>query len=296
MTFQPETVGFIGIGLMGRPMALRLLAADARLVVWGRTPGKLRDVLAAGAEFAEAPAAVAQRASVVITCVSDTAAVEAVVFGPCGVAEGGSAGKVLVDMSTIQPRRSRELAEQLRAQTGMGWVDAPVSGGPSAAAAGTLAVMAGGDPADFERVEPVLRHLAGGLTLMGPPGAGQTTKMVNQVIVGGCKSVIAEAIQLAMNAGLDARRLPEALAGGRADSVLLRQSIPKMVSGDFSPAGRLRTVLKDLDLVMELAGETGTPMPMTGLATQLHRMMITHGHADSDSTAVIALLRDRPLL
>lgn len=289
-------VGYVGLGLMGRPMALRLLKAGVPLTVWGRTPERLADAVAGGAVLAGSAAELARASDVVITCVSDTAAVEAVVFGPGGIAEGAAAGKVLVDMSTIHPRRSRELAERLRAETGMGWIDAPVSGGPPGAAAGTLAVMAGGSEADFAFVQPVIRHLAGAFTLMGGPGAGQTTKMVNQVIVGGCKSVIAEAIQLAMNAGVDATRLPEAFAGGRADSSLLRQSVPKMVSGDFTPTGHLRTMMKDLDMVMELARETRTPMPMTGLATEIHRMMVAHGHADTDTTSVIALLRDKPLL
>ena len=296
MADEALRVGYVGIGLMGRPMALRLLKAGVPLTVWGRNPQRIADVVAAGAAMADSAAALARASDVVITCVSDTAAVEAVVFGPGGIAEGAAAGKVLVDMSTIHPRLSREFARRLKAETGMGWIDAPVSGGPPGAAAGTMAVMAGGDPADYAFVAPVVRHLAGAFTLMGPAGAGQTTKMVNQVIVGGCKSVIAEAIQLAMNSGIDATRLPEAFAGGRADSSLLRQSVPKMVSGDFTPTGHLRTMMKDLDMVMELARETRTPMPMTGLATEIHRMMVAHGHADTDTTSVIALLRDKPVI
>lgn len=296
MAEQRDTVGYIGIGLMGRPMVLRLLAAGIPVVVWARAPKKIQDVIAAGATLAASPAALTRESTIVITCVSDTAAVHDVVFGVDGIAAGGAKGKVLVDMSTIHPARSREYADRLRRDTGMGWIDAPVSGGPPGAAAGTLAVMAGGDPADFERAKPVVSKLAGAFTLMGPSGAGQTTKMVNQVIVGGCKSVIAEAIQLAMNAGIDANRLPEAFAGGRADSSLLRQSIPKMVSGDFTPTGHIRTMMKDLNMVMELARETGTPMPLTALSTEIHRMMVAHGHAETDTTSVIALLREKPLL
>lgn len=291
-----RTVGYVGVGLMGRPMVLRMLKAGVPVTVWARDPARIADVVAAGATLAESAAALARASDVVITCVSDTAAVEAVVFGAGGIAEGAAPGKVLVDMSTIHAGASRAFAERLRAETGMGWIDAPVSGGPPGAAAGTLAVMAGGSEADYAFVAPVVRHVAGAFTLMGPSGAGQMTKMVNQVIVGGCKTVIAEAIQLAMNAGLDATRLPEAFAGGRADSSLLRQSVPKMVSGDFTPTGHLRTMMKDLDLVMAVARETRTPMPMTGLATEIHRMMVAHGHADTDTTSVIALLRDKPLL
>lgn len=296
MAQDMRKVGYIGVGLMGRPMVLRLLGAGVPVTIWARSPAKVEDVAAAGARMAVSPAELARASDVVITCVSDTAAVEAVVFGPGGVAEGAAAGKVLVDMSTIHPARSREFARRLRDETGMGWIDAPVSGGPPGAAAGTLAVMAGGEAADFAFVQPVVSHLAGAFTLMGPAGAGQTTKMVNQVIVGGCKSVIAEAIQLAMNAGVDARRLPEAFAGGRADSSLLRQSVPKMVSGDFTPTGHLRTMMKDLNMVMELARDTGTPMPMTALSTEIHRMMMSRGHGEADTTSVIALLRDKPVI
>ena len=293
---QQERVGFIGVGLMGRPMVLRLLEAGFQLRVWGRNASKLQDVVAAGAALADSPAELAARSDVVILCVANTAAVQAVVDGEQGLAQGLGAGNLVIDMSTIDAAATRRLAERLRKDTGAGWIDAPVSGGPSGAAAGTLAVMAGADEADFERSKSVVQHLAGRYTRMGGVGAGQTTKMINQVIVGGCKAVIAEAVQLAMNSGIDPLRLPEAFEGGRADSSLLRQSVPKMASGDFSPTGHLRTIMKDLDMVLELARSTATPMPMTALATELHRMMVARGHAEADTTSVIALLRDKPLL
>jgi len=293
---QQERVGFIGVGLMGRPMVLRLLKAGFQVAVWGRDPAKLQDVVSAGATIADSPAQLAMRSDIVLLCVANTAAVEAVVDGDHGLAKGLGAGKLVIDMSTIDAAVTRRLAQRLRKETGAGWIDAPVSGGPPGAAAGTLAVMAGGDQADFERSKSVVKHLAGRYTLMGGVGAGQTTKMINQVIVGGCKAVIAEAVQLAMNSGIDPLRLPEAFEGGRADSSLLRQSVPKMASGDFSPTGHLRTIMKDLDMVLELARATRTPMPMTALATELHRMMMVRGHGEADTTSVIALLRDRPLL
>ena len=293
---QQERVGFIGVGLMGRPMVLRLLKAGFQLAVWGRDAAKLQDVVSAGATIADSPAQLAMRSDIVLLCVANTAAVEAVVDGDHGLAKGLGAGKLVIDMSTIDAAVTRRLAQRLRKETGAGWIDAPVSGGPPGAAAGTLAVMAGGDHADFERSKSVVQHLAGRYTLMGGVGAGQTTKMINQVIVGGCKAVIAEAVQLAMNSGIDPLRLPEAFEGGRADSSLLRQSVPKMASGDFSPTGHLRTIMKDLDMVLELARATRTPMPITALATELHRMMMVRGHAEADTTSVIALLRDRPLL
>lgn len=293
---NPENVGYIGVGLMGRPMVMRLLQAGVPVTVWGRTAVKLQDVAAAGAVLADSPAEVARRSDIVILCVSNTDAVLAVVGGEHGLAGGLGAGKLVIDMSTIDAAVTRSLAERLRNETGAGWIDAPVSGGPPGAAAGTLAVMAGGDLADFERSKAVVNHLAGRYTLMGPVGAGQTTKMINQVIVGGCKAVIAEAVQLAINSGIDPLRLPQAFEGGRADSSLLRQSVPKMASGDFSPTGHLRTIMKDLDMVLELARATATPMPITALATELHRMMMARGHGEADTTSVIALLRDKPLL
>jgi 3-hydroxyisobutyrate dehydrogenase len=297
MTEGRERVGYIGIGLMGRPMVMRLLQAGFTVTVWGRNPARLHDVIAAGAVLAVCPAEVARTSDIVLLCVADTAALKAVLDGDEGLSEGLRAGSLVVDMTTADAVVTRQLAARVRRETGAGWIDAPVSGGPAAAAAGSLAVMAGGDAAEFERSRSVVDHLAGRYTLMGPVGAGQTTKMVNQVIVGGCKVVIAEAIQLAMNLGIDPLRLPEAFEGGRADSLLLRQSVPKMATRDYTAVGaHVRTMMKDLDMVMELARSSGTPMPMTALSTELHRIIIAHGHAEADTTSVIALLRDHPIL
>jgi 3-hydroxyisobutyrate dehydrogenase len=297
MTEGRERVGYIGIGLMGRPMVMRLLQAGFTVTVWGRNPARLQDVIAAGAVLAVCPAEVARTSDIVLLCVADTAALKAVLDGDEGLSEGLRAGSLVVDMTTADAVVTRQLAARVRRETGAGWIDAPVSGGPAAAAAGSLAVMAGGDAAEFERSRSVVDHLAGRYTLMGPVGAGQTTKMVNQVIVGGCKVVIAEAIQLAMNLGIDPLRLPEAFEGGRADSLLLRQSVPKMATRDYTAVGaHVRTMMKDLDMVMELARSSGTPMPMTALSTELHRIIIAHGHAEADTTSVIALLRDHPIL
>lgn len=292
-----EKLGYIGIGLMGRPMVMRLLEAGFQVTVWGRSPAKLQDVIAAGAVLVDSPAEVARASDIIVLCVADTAAVQSVVHGENGLANGLCAGKLVVDMTTADAAVTRRLAERLRSETGAGWIDAPVSGGPAGAEAGKLAVMAGGDAAEFARSRSVVDHLAGRYTLMGPVGAGQTTKMINQVIVGGCKVVIAEAIQLAMNVGIDPLRLPEAFEGGRADSLLLRQSVPKMAGRDYSAAGgHIRTMMKDLNMVMELARSTGTPMPMTALSTEMHRIMMAHGHAEADTTSVIALLRDHPIV
>jgi len=295
MSERKPDIGYIGIGLMGAPMAKRLAEAGYRVTIWGRTPAKLEPVIAAGAEAADSPAALARASDIVFTCLSDTAAVEAVVFGDDGIAAGGAKGKLLVDMSSIRPDAARRMAERLRAETGMGWVDAPVSGGVAGSESGTLTVMAGGTEEDFERARPVVAHLARRFTLMGPTGAGQTTKLINQVMVGTVVAVLSEAASLALNAGIDAARIPEALAGGRADSLPMQQFFPKMVKGDFFVESHLRTMLKDLDTVLALARETGTAMPMTGLATELHRLMAKRGHGDEDGTALARLYRDEPV-
>ena len=187
------------------------------------------------------------------------------------------------------------MAERLRAETGMGWVDAPVSGGVAGAESGRLAVMAGGAPEDFARLEPVMAHLAQRFTLMGPVGAGQTAKLVNQVIVGCGVAVLAEAAGLALRAGIDAARLPDALAGGRADSLLLQQFFPRMTAGDFTVESHVRTMLKDLDTAGDLARAVEAAMPMTAAAAELHRLMAQRGHAGADPAALAMLYRGDPV-
>lgn len=288
-------VGYIGLGLMGAPMAERLLAAGYPLHIWNRSPAKCEPLADKGAKVGKTPAALTEASDIVFTCLTDTAAVEAVVFGAGGVVEGAAAGKVLVDMSSIRPDATRAMAARLAERTGMGWVDAPVSGGVPGAAAGTLTVMAGGAAGDFEKVGPVVGHLAGRFTLMGPSGAGQVTKLINQTIVGCTVAVLAEATGLALGAGVDAARIPEALAGGRADSLPLQQFMPKMAAGEYRLESHLRTMLKDLDMVADFAREVGRPMPMTALAGELHRLLVQRGHGGDDGTALMKLYRDDPI-
>lgn len=295
MAEAKERLGYIGLGFMGGPMALRLVRAGFPLTVWNRSPAKTDRVVVEGAKRARSPAEVARDGDIVFTCLSDTEAVEAVVFGKDGIAEGAAAGKLLVDFSSIRPEATVAMAERLRRETGMGWIDAPVSGGVPGAEQGTLAVMAGGAEADFERVRAVVGHLARRFTLMGPNGAGQTTKLVNQVIVACTTAVIAEATALALAAGLEVDRVPAALAGGRADSLPLQQWMPKMARGDRTPESSLETMMKDLDTVQALARATGTAMPMTGLASELHRLLIARGHGRADSTALMMLYRKEPV-
>src|SRR4029077_21206730 len=210
--------------------------------------------------------------------------VEDVMFGADGFAAVPGAGKLVVDFSSIHPDKARAMAARLKAANGMSWVDAPVSGGTKGAEEGTLAVMAGGDAADIERIRPYVLAMARRLTHMGPTGAGQTTKLCNQVIVGCAMAVLAEATRLAVNAGIDAARLPEALAGGFADFIPLQLFVPRMVHGIHSPPlGHIATMLKDLDTIADLARASSTPVPMAALAAQLFRLAKAARGADVDA-------------
>jgi len=289
MAGDAPVIGFLGIGLMGEPMVLRLLSLGHRVHAWNFVAGRTSRIEEAGATIHADAASVARAADIVLMCVLDTDAVENSVFGPGGVAEGAAPGKVLVDMSTTQPDRSREMAQRLRAGTGMGWVDAPVSGGPPAAAAGKLAIMAGGADADIERVRPVMAVLGQSFTHMGGEGAGQLTKLVNQVIVCTNFAVLAEALSFAERAGIDAARVPEALAGGYADTPMLRHFYPRMLRRDFAPAGYARQVLKDLDMVQSVAKELKAPLPMTSQAATLYRFAVARGLAEMDAVSVFSL-------
>ena len=293
---EEMTVGFIGLGLMGGPMARRLIARGVSVRVWARNPDRLPPFDAAGATVCDSPAELAATSDIIMTCVYDTAAMEDLLFGNGRLVDGLTPGKTMIDFSSIRLEAARSLANRLRADHQTGMVDAPVSGGPPSAEAGTLVVMAGGEPSDFERVRPIVDgHLASRFTLMGQSGAGQATKLVNQAFVGNLLAVLAETARFSLNAGIDAQRIPEALAGGRADSRLLQEFFPVMLEGAFPRSGAIKTIVKDLDAVLGLAAETDTPMPMSGIAQQLHRMMIARGHGDEDVTALFKLFGRSPL-
>ena len=208
-------IGFIGLGLMGTPIALKMLEAGYRVKVWGRSEEKLRPALERGAVAATSARAVAEASDVVFLCVTDTNAVEAVVFGADGIAQGGGTGKVLVDHSSIKPEATRSFATRLRELCDMSWIDAPVSGGPAGVERGTLVVMAGGDEMSHAKVCDIVSTYAARFTLMGPTGAGQATKLVNQALVAVHVAIVAEATQLALDAGIDTALIPEALAVAR---------------------------------------------------------------------------------
>jgi 3-hydroxyisobutyrate dehydrogenase len=284
-------LGFLGVGRMGLPMVLRLLGAGHQVHVWNLTPEALAAPVARGAVACASPAEVARRADVVLMCLLDAPAVEQVVFGPDGVASAPGAGKLLVDHASIAPAITTALAARLQTTNGMGWVDAPVSGGVAKAEAGSLTVFCGGEPRDFERVRPLLDCYASNVTHVGPVGAGQTLKLCNQVLVGNAMCAIAEAVRLAEQAGLDAALLPRALAGGAADSMLLQLLAPRMVTPAQDSLGASSMLLKDLDAVLELARTTHTQLPLTTTAAQLFRTLSSRGRGEQDPSHLIELYR-----
>jgi 3-hydroxyisobutyrate dehydrogenase len=287
---KSEKLGYLGLGMMGFPMSRRLINAGYDVTVWNRSAAKATALVEAGAKLAPRPCDIAASAGIVFMCVTDAAAVDEVVFGPDGLASVAGSGKLIVDFSSIHPDAARAIAARLKVANGMGWIDAPVSGGTKGAEEGTLAVMAGGDAADIERVRPYVLAMARRLTHMGPTGAGQTTKLCNQVIVGCAMAVLAEATRLATNAGIDAKRLPEALAGGFADSIPLQLFVPRMAQGLHSPPmGHISTMLKDLDTVIDVARNSSSPVPMSALASQLFRLAKVARGADADALEIYKL-------
>jgi 3-hydroxyisobutyrate dehydrogenase-like beta-hydroxyacid dehydrogenase len=271
----------------------RLIDCGHPVLVWNRSPARLAPLVKAGATAVATPADLARGADLVITCVLDGAAVEAMVFGEQGIATAGAADKLLIDMSTIDAGHCRELAARLKTQCAMGWLDAPISGGAPAALQGRMAVMVGGSEANYERAQPVWDALAGRATLMGDSGAGQTTKMINQVLVTCGFAVLAEACGLAERAGVDPSRIASALAGGRADSQLLQEFMPRMAASDFSRTASVNVLLKDLHMISDLARARGAPMPVTSLVEELNRKMVLDGMGDSDPAEMVRTYRGK---
>ncbi|EZP27109.1 6-phosphogluconate dehydrogenase [Pseudomonas sp. RIT288] len=286
------SLGFAGIGLMGLPMCRRLLAAGYPLTVWNRNPAKCAPLVEAGARQVASPAELCEHADVVMLCLADTAVVREVVFGAAGVVEGAKKGQLLVDFSSLEPTATREMATELADKTGMSWLDSPVSGGVVGAEAGSLAIMVGGAAADLDRVRPVLLNLGQRVTHMGGIGAGQVTKACNQMIVACNALVIAEVVALAEQAGVDARLIAEALAGGFADSKPLQILAPQMAESRFEPVKwHVRTLLKDLDTAVKFSREQGSATPISGLAAQLMRLHGAQGFLQKDPATMVQMYR-----
>lgn len=290
MTRQEMTkpvLGYIGVGLMGLPMIRHLIPLGYRVTAYDLAPQQLAAAVAAGATGAAAPADVVAGADIVILNLPTIEAVEDVMFGVGGVAKAMKPPQVLVDFSTISVEKGRKFIEKLLDETGCGWVDAPVSGGPPASGSGSLTVMAGGRPEDIAAIMPLMDDVAQRFTVMGPPGSGLVAKMINQMIVGCTHAVLAEALVMAEAGGIDAARIPECLAGGHADGPLLQRNYPRMAARDFAPQGYARQLLKDLEMVSAFAGALKSPVPMTGEALNLYRLLVHLGHAEADTTAIV---------
>jgi len=283
------TVGVVGLGQMGGAMCRTLLRAGWHVVAWDIAAGAVAAAVTAGAEAAASPAQVTTRAHVVITSLPDAHAVRAVTLGPDGIGTTGTADLVVVDTSTTSPAEARDLAADLAA-LGVGFLDAPVSGGVRGAETGQLAVMVGGAAELLERARPVLADIAKAVVLCGPVGAGQVTKACNQLVVMATHESVAEALVLAQSAGLDPWRVREVLMAGYAASPILEIQGPKMLQGDFAPGGRARFHLKDIVTIDELARDGGLELPAYAAAARQVQRLVERGGGDLDNSALITLL------
>jgi 3-hydroxyisobutyrate dehydrogenase len=273
-------IGYVGVGLMGGPMVKRLTSLGWSVRGY--------DIVAERSTLASAGEA-ARGADVVLLNLPTNEAVEDAVFGARGLIHAMKKPQLLVDFSTIPVDACRSHAARLAQATGCRWVDAPVSGGPPAVEAGTLTVMAGGEAADLERLAPLMRDIAGRCTHMGPVGAGLAAKMINQLIVGVGHAMLAEAVGLCEKAGIDAARIPECLAGGYADSNVMKAYWPRMVQRDFAPRGYVRQLLKDLEMVNAWAGGVHARTPVLDSALSAYREMKKRGLTELDTSAVVKL-------
>jgi 3-hydroxyisobutyrate dehydrogenase len=287
MNATKPRLGYIGMGLMGGPMTARLLDAGYEVTIWNRSPEKMAPLLEKGAKAADGPKTVAEASDIVMMCLTAAPAVEAVVFGPGGVAEAADKSKVLIDFSSMRPDLAAAWAKKLKSETGMGWLDSPVSGGVAGAADGTLAIMAGGDAEDFDRVKDVVAHMSSRFTHMGGSGSGQITKLCNQIMAGCTVTLLAEMVSFGRRAGIDVSRIPEALTGGWADSKPFQIFVPRMAGRSLDPKlGELNIMVKDLDTVWDVARANDAPVPMTAAALSLMRQMVAKGQGDQDITVI----------
>jgi 3-hydroxyisobutyrate dehydrogenase-like beta-hydroxyacid dehydrogenase len=282
-------IGVIGLGLMGEGISKRLIETGHAVAGYDIVASKLAAAVARGVKACASPAEVARAADIVLMSLTTTAAVEEVVLGAGGIASAGRLqGKVLVDHSTTEIETTKRVAAALKAATDMDFVDAPVSGGPGAAATGTLAIMAGGEAPAIARIRPVMGHL-GRMTHLGAVGAGQATKLVNQTLVLANYCVMAEALRLAEAYGVDASKIPAALAPGHAGSNLLPVLFERMIARDFAPKGYARQILKDLEMLHDAAGARHLAMPMLAQALTLYRLLIAQGKSELDGSAILTL-------
>jgi 2-hydroxy-3-oxopropionate reductase len=281
-----QNIALIGAGAMGGAIGTRLLETGSRLAVFDLDPEKVAALVKKGAVASESAADAARDATAVITSLNASKIVGLAAFGKDGICEGAAPGTLIIDMSSIDPEATRKFA-RMAVEQGLAWVDSPLSGGAPKALIGELTVMMGGDAADVTRAQEVLKDVASNMTHMGGAGAGQTTKIINQVLCGLGFLAVAEATQLALDAGVDAEKIPVALKGGRADSALLQEYMPRMARRDYRRTGRIDNMVKDLNMAADLSRQTGTAMPMTALCAEIHRMLTAAGLGGEDQAAVM---------
>ncbi|MDP2081173.1 MAG: NAD(P)-dependent oxidoreductase [Pseudotabrizicola sp.] len=285
-----DTIALIGVGAMGGAIGARLVATGTPLAVFDLDPAKVASLVAGGATAAPSAAAAARGARAVILSLNAPHIVRAAVFGPGGVAEGASPGTLIIDMSSIDPESTKALANDAAAK-GLRWVDSPLSGGIPKAATGEMTLMQGGAPDDVAAAQTILSKVASNQTRMGGPGAGQTTKLINQVLCGLGFLAVAEATALAEAAGVDAKMIPRALKGGRADSAILQEYMPRFTARDYRRTGRIDNMVKDLNGAADLARLTHTPMPLTALCAEIHRMLTAAGLGGEDQAALMEFFK-----
>ncbi len=279
-------VALIGAGAMGGAIGTRLIETGNHLTVFDLDAEKVAALTSLGAQSAGTAAEAASVSDVVILSLNSPKIVRIAVFGKDGVAAGAKPGTLIIDMSSIDPEATKELAADA-AEKGLRWVDSPLSGGAPKALIGQLTLMAGGSEKDVADAYRVLQHVASNYTHMGPSGAGQTTKLINQVLCGLNFLAVAEATQLALDAGVDAAKIPQALKGGRADSAILQEYMPRYVAKDYRRTGRIDNMVKDLNGAQDLARRTNTAMPLTALCAEVHRMLTAAGLGGEDQAALM---------
>jgi 2-hydroxy-3-oxopropionate reductase len=285
------TIGFIGLGIMGKPMARNLLKGGYALVVHNRSRTKVEELVKEGAAAATSAKEVAAAVDIVITMLPNSPDVELVALGPNGIKEGAKRGQLFIDMSTINPIVSQRIARDL-SPAGVAMVDAPVSGGEKGAIDATLSIMAGGDAIDFERALPLFNALGKTITHMGPLGSGGFTKLANQIIVAINLTAMGEALVFGAKAGVDPQKMIRALSGGLAGSKCLDQKSEKILTGDFAPGFKIDLHSKDLNLIADAARSTGVPVPMAALVEQLFSALRVRGRGGLDHSAIITLFED----
>lgn len=285
-------VAFIGLGTMGIPMALNILNAGFDLTVHNRTRDKEKIPAKEGAQRAASPREAAVGAEVIITCVSDTPDVEEIIMGENGVIHGAQVGSIVVDMSTINPTVTRRIAQDL-GKKGIKMIDAPVSGGSEGAQKGTLSIMVGGEAEDLEKVDPVLKAMGKTITHVGPAGAGQLTKAINQIIVGGIYWSVAEGVTLGIKAGLDMDKVLQAVGSGAAQSWTLTNRSGNMIKNSYPLGFKVKLHRKDLNIALEIARELGVTLPLAAYVEQVETGLIARGHEDEDISALARSIRQQ---